>query len=355
MPPRAARLEDVGLLTIALACGSWALPRPARACGATPCAQRQAVMPADGATSVPTNTELRVLYFGTFTGHMAGGTACGLPLSPMRLVDDRGVAVDIEATEEAAGQHQQWWVARPPEPLRANARYRLQTRISSGNSCACDDPAVYSDVSEFTTGAGQDTEAPDLAAIDRLDLAELVDTTNTCGGTHGYPVGVVLAPSAPRAPEVSFDIHVEGRLIKRYASLEHELFVDCGTSALSLQTMLSSGERVQLRAVDLAGNVAAFGPEIIVAGDCTRGDGAAGNENAGTIAGGAAPTTPAPDAVGRDDAGPGGTDMRTAPPTNTVAPSGCAVAHTGTRAPGVLLGWLIVLAAAFVRRRPSVR
>jgi hypothetical protein len=342
-----ARLENLipGLLATGLACGSWALPRPARACGATPCAQRMAVMPADGTTSVPTNTELRVLYFGTFTGHMADGAGCDLPLAHMRLVDAEGVAIDFDAIAEAAGEHQRWWVGRPPEPLRANARYRLQTQIGV-QSCACSDPAVYSDVSEFTTGERQDAEPPDLAAIDRLDLAELVDATTTCGRTLGYPVNVVLAPAAPRAPDVSFDIHVDGELVKRYvASFEHELFVNCGTSALSLQTMLSPAARVRLRAVDLAGNVSALAPEIGVAADCTPGGGAAGRGNAGTVAGSAAPTA---DATVVD--GDAGGAMRGTPESDSHVPtSSCTVARAQT--PNALIAWLVAFAAAFVRRR----
>jgi len=319
-------------------------------------------MPAKGASSVPTNTELRVLYFGTLEGYSPDGQGCELPLARMRLIDDAGRAIELDAATEEAGAVEVWMVARSAERLRPQTHYDLEVQVgSAGSDCTCGEAAGWTEVSNFTTGEGDDGAPPTFQGIDRMELSTLVDGSSDCGRTAGFPVEVTFEPADDRSPDVRYDVYVGGQIAARYvASFEYELFVDCGSSALHVATYLSPGARVQVRAVDLAGNASALGPEFVIDADCAAprgaadgGVGAKGAADAGASTGSGdhemhAPSSPA--AGAGDTAGNDGETHAPPPePATSVTAGGCAVSQS--HASPALIGWFAALAVAWMRRR----
>lgn len=253
----ASRRPALALLTLcaATALSPLVLPRVARACGSTPCALQTDVMPADGSAAVPTNTELRVLYLGTLSGNAPSGASCALPLSRMRLVAEGGESVELEATMAPAGETEAWMVARPDPALMPDTRYALEVFLSPTSDCACDGAREWTRVTAFTTGAAADQEPPSWSGVVEVRAGERVETSNTCGSSDGWMLDVDFEPADDASPGVRYDIFVDGALATRYVEdLSGEMFVDCGSATLFTSTVLQPGARIELQAIDLAGN-----------------------------------------------------------------------------------------------------
>lgn len=235
-------------------------PQPAYACGATPCAQVNEIQPPDASVGVPVNTEIRVLYFGVLSNEYFDPT-CDLDLRPLRLLPSIGEPIYLTGTVLPRPEAQQAWViAKHVEPLAANTSYAVQLLLGPGQDpCRCDG-REWATVSSFTSGEAEDHEAPTFAGLDRVDYGERLQGSSPCGGDHDFiSIDPELTPASDAAPASRYNVYVNGQIAKRYVEevdpeQYSELFVDCGTTSLSLQTAIAPGASLEVRAVDLAGN-----------------------------------------------------------------------------------------------------
>jgi hypothetical protein len=340
-------------LGLAVAWPAFCYVQPAFACGALPCAQRNDLQPADGSTGVPVNTEIRVSYFGSLDPGSADPT-CNAGLTPIRLLPGNGDAIDLEGTLLGRpSSREAWLVASPAEPLAANTRYAIQLQLGPGeDACRCDG-REWVTVSSFTSGTGADQQAPTFAGITALDYAARVNASSDCGETDGFPAFPTLAPAADASPEPRYNVYLDGEIEKRFVqslgtrTQPTELFVDCGSNALSTQTLVHPGQHLEVRAVDLAGHESAPNEPITIDVLCDAPDGQGG------------PTAvPVPDTADAGNAtaappaphdGPAGAPASAADhPASIPSASSCALSN-GVAANARATLWVLVM--LFWRRR----
>ena len=336
-------LVSLGVAALAVIRAGHAL-----ACGALPCGQLDDVLPPDGSVGLPLNTEIRILYFGALPQPAEGGS-CEVDLARLRLVPRGGAAIELTgALLERSGAAQTWVVAKPSAALAANTTYAVQLEMGAGiEVCRCDQ-REWTTVSTFATGAAADDAAPTFTGVSALSFGERADSSSDCGESKLIPAAPAFTPASDASPALRYNLYVDGAIAKRYvASLTGdtapELYVDCGTGALTTATLVAPGARLEARAVDIAGNESAANASVAVTATCaplTDSDPVAGEPDA------AAGDPEAVDTAAGDPR----IDV-IATPTN----SGCALssgAETGSSAA------LAALLAAWVRwslRRRSAR
>jgi hypothetical protein len=230
----------------------------ALACGATPCAQLLEAQPRSD-DAVPLNTEIRVLYFGTLQVG-SDEVSCALDIASLRLVSEAGDVLDLSgAVLPRERALQAWVVAKPAEPLEPRTRYEVRALLSGGDACGCAE-REWSTVTTFTTADAVDVVAPLYYGVPALTSGERVRGSSTCGDSHYIPVWPATPDTLDEPAGTRYNVYVDGRIEKRFIENPRgtdgaaELAVDCGSSALSFQTVLLDHSRLEVRAVDLAGN-----------------------------------------------------------------------------------------------------
>lgn len=261
---RAATLTRTAALGATVAGAFLALPRPAGACGATPFAERKEVLPSDGSTGVPTNTELRVLYFGSLD---PGEEGCLAALDAFRLVAEGGTVLDLTATRHDEGTSEAWFVARPDASLSPDTAYELQVNLAERFHYVCPAPA-WTTVSRFTTGSGADADPPEFGGATAVTVGDYVDSENTCGNYLGFPLDVELASARDDAPDLRYVVYADGERVARSLRDLDSLFVDCGVTMVTTSRLLEPGAAIEVRAVDLAGNESSAGTALTVDATC---------------------------------------------------------------------------------------
>lgn len=263
-------LRSVFLMSAAVLLG-WA--ERASACGSLPCAQVREVQPND--IDAPLNAEVRVLYFGALDAPAEAG--CEVDLTRVRLVPSAGEPVEFSGTLQHRQQAAQaWLVAKPPELLEPNTDYAVELRLGPGDdACRCDQ-LQWTRVAAFTTAASEDASPPEFAGLQTLKYGPRAQSASDCGESDG--VGAVPGPEFTEATDeyagVRYDVYVDGMLENRFIpapdgqTFGAELVVDCGSTALNTQTVFLPGSRVELRAVDVAGNESAPHTPVEVADVC---------------------------------------------------------------------------------------
>jgi hypothetical protein len=229
--------------------------QPARACGATPCAQVREIQPPEGSVDVPLNTEIRVLYFGMLSNEYFD-PSCDVDLRPMRLQPDGGGdAIYLTGTVLPPPAAQQAWViAKHVEPLAAETGYAVQLLLAPGqDACGCDG-REWTTVSSFTSGVGEDHEPPTFTGIDSVEYGERAQSLSSCGNNDGIPVFLDYAPVTDVSAAPRYNIYVDDQIATRYAEQigsdqYGELFVNCADAS-----GITPGASVEVRGVDLAGN-----------------------------------------------------------------------------------------------------
>jgi len=272
------RLPRHGLPVLAAA---WLLfqPDPAQACGATPCLQLNEVQPADGSVGVPRNTELRALYFGTFEYYDEDSDGDhSIDLSPMRLVPSGGEPILLTGTVlERPEAVDAWAVGQHVEALAANTRYELQLPFREFGGFCSDAPLEWHTVSSFTTGSDEDHDAPSFAGIESVGHGERSVGSSTCGTSDVIPLFPQFQRAADDDARTLYNVYVNGQIARRYVDMiattqitSTTLFVDCGSDTLATNTRLTSGARLELRAVDSAGNESSSTPPITIEASCSE-------------------------------------------------------------------------------------
>lgn len=313
------------------------------ACGALPCSQINDIQPADGSMGVALNTDLRVLYFGSLAPY-SEDDSCRADVRSIRLVPSAGAPIQLQGESHGPSSgFETWVVAKPQQPLAANTAYALQLQLGPGrDACRCDE-REWVTVSSFTSGAEADGEAPAFAGITGLTYAARATASSNCGETDGFPALPELTPATEGFPELRYNVYVNGELAKRYVKAfavdaqPSELFVDCGSTALSTQALVHPGDSIEVRAVDLSGNESAPNEPIEVDVSC------------GT------PDTPGDDASPQPAADAGSEPVFIArgladDPGSSLSSPGCALSRRLGAGPSAALGALFVL-LAWRRRR----
>ena len=333
---------------LSLGIASLALIRAgeAFACGALPCGQLNDVLPPDGSVGLPLNTEIRVLYFGELPT-LAEDPTCEIDLARLRLLPQDAAAIELTASrEERAGSAETWAVARPGAPLAANTTYAVQLEMGGGREvCRCDQ-REWTTVSTFTTGAAADDAPPSFAGVTALSFGARADSSSDCGESRLIPAAPAFTPASDASPALRYNLYVDGAIEKRYVESltgdpAPEIYVDCGTAALTTVTLLSPGARLEVRAVDIAGNESAASSPVEVTATCEP------NPD---------PVAAQPDAAAPGD--PEATDTAHDPRIDVIATptnSGCALSppNAATGSSTALAALLAAVVRRGLRRRPA--
>jgi hypothetical protein len=223
-------------------------------------------VPADGSENVPTNTQLRIFHLGDLdvSGYQGIDEAeCESVTNAMRLVSGSEEPIDISGELIPQNSGYTWLLGTLATPLLPNTEYGLQLMLSpeSQDACVCLNSAVvpaWTTIAKFTTGVGPDDEPPVFEGVTSFTAGQRFDTEGPCGS----PTGVALIPDfvPPAAADLRYNIYVDDVLVTRY--LDRVTAPDgflgeiiCGVSGgLSNATVVAPGARVEVRAVDLAGN-----------------------------------------------------------------------------------------------------
>ena len=140
----------------------WGEASPARACEPSSPAQLVDVMPANGATGVPTNAQVRLDY--------AGFETAGLQDVEVRLVDGAALATTVVTLGNAGYPLRNLVVARLQAPLAPQTQYEVR----AGGAV----------VSTFRTGDGADTTPPVFAGIANVTTSATDCRDSACCGPN---------------------------------------------------------------------------------------------------------------------------------------------------------------------------
>jgi hypothetical protein len=153
-----------------------------------------------------------------------------------------------------------WIVAKPDAPLAANTEYHVQLQLGHGvEVCGCEE-REWTSVASFTSGSAADDAEPGFSGIEALEYGSRYAGDSTCGHSSGIPVSSAATAEPESFPGLRYNVYVDGEIARRYVedlrTGQHSanMFVDCGTTALTTGLALSTGSSVEARAVDLSGN-----------------------------------------------------------------------------------------------------
>jgi MYXO-CTERM domain-containing protein len=359
----AVLLSSSAVLWVGLAKSAWACSLP------IPAYNGRAVLPPAGATGVPTNSRVLVVY---------GGTALRVDSPWLRATT--GIDVAAKVTMLTSGHD--IYVVQPTEPLQPNTTYQVLSQVAtlpctggtypypyyplctSANDAgsatydAGDDGGVgpaATVISTFTTGAGPDTVAPALVGgLSHTSQKQDCDSGSCCGPYSGYLV-TFSWPNANDSNPVYYELaHGDSPVFALAALVPVSgsiLNADGQFFCSGMGSMLASFTGVagdySLVAVDLAGNrSAALLDHVMI--DCNAFDG--GMSDSATDTSDAALDATA-DAT-RETAG--GADASSDVPS-AIAPardsSGCSCRVGGPQSRTSAIGMVVLGLMLSIRRR----
>jgi hypothetical protein len=194
----------------------------------------------------------------------------------MRLLPATGEPLPLRGELLLQAQSSEGWVvAKPAPPLLANMEYELQLEFGAGEDiCRCDG-REWVTVSTFTSGDSLDDQAPTFSGVTGFTYGSRADDSNNCGSQIGMPAVPSFVPAKDDLPAPRYNLYVDGQLTRRYAAglgsaAQPEIYLDCGWSALTTATLLLPGDRLEVRAVDLAGNESASNQALAVNANCSE-------------------------------------------------------------------------------------
>jgi len=250
-----------------VALGVAARVNTAVACGPTPCASVLDVQPADGASGVALNTEIRVRYFGTL---QPTPIECATSTTKLRLTGEGGAPLELEAKLlEWPERSEGWLVIRPPERLLPGTRYTIELQLGdAGFACACD--GAWDVFSSFTTGADADARAPELGKLVGFAYGKRETSRHSCGTTDWVPMTAKLDAVRDDFPGARYNVYADGVLTSPYRESvgDEELRLDCAHQSQHQLTLLKPGAVLEIRGVDAAGNETTTGSSRRVADEC---------------------------------------------------------------------------------------
>jgi len=343
--------RSVLLSFLCLACSGVSLwSAPAQACGLTPCAALEDVVPFNHARDVPINTQIRVGYSGLALGMLPMGGACSSELKRIRLVPDEGSPIDLEASAEFDTRHAVM-TAQPSEPLRSDTHYVVQVQLLDTDDCRCATDVRWRGVSDFTTGSSIDVEPPAFAGLTSIETSTPHTAMSNCGGGFGFLATLHFSPPPEPARGLRYQLRANDKpVLLDWVNPTHGVGVSCSPSQLAI----GPGTKLELRAIDSAGNVSAPHEPIEIPHTSCQLPVDAGASPMAAAGASSLPSPPAPDASAEDlDA----SAAAAAPDASTdSAPRhrayGCSTAP-GSPASEPAAWLLLLVALALVRRLPE--
>jgi hypothetical protein len=262
-------------LVVVVAAACLAAPRVGEACSYAEGITLRTVMPDDGATGVPINTRVVVLYERAFGM---------LPLTVVLRAPD---GAEVTATaERVALDFLEVQVVTPTTPLAADTRYQVIDRLALDTTCYFEEcvgePQV---IATFTTGTASDTTAPTVATAS-VTTEHIVYEETSCGGGASVRHRTALDGVSDDSAGVLYHYYdaagarVAGPL--PLVTVGH----DCEEAASDSFDLPLVTDTYTVRAVDLAGNEEPTGHRLTGrpcsdfadddSGGCSAGPGAAG-------------------------------------------------------------------------------
>jgi MYXO-CTERM domain-containing protein len=262
------------LVVVVVVAACLAAPRVGEACSYAEGITLRTVMPDDGATGVPINTRVVVLYERAFGM---------LPLTVVLRAPD---GAEVTATaERVALDFLEVQVVTPAAPLVADTRYQVIDRLALDTTCYFEEcvgePQV---IATFTTGGASDATPPMVAAARVTTEYFLIEETS-CGGGASVRHRTELDGVSDDFAGVLYHYYdaagtrVAGPL--PLVTVGH----DCDAPASDSFDLPLATDTYTVRAVDLAGNEEPTGHRLTGqpcsdfaddSGGCSAGPGAAG-------------------------------------------------------------------------------
>jgi hypothetical protein len=314
-------MKNVLVWVAAVGIAVVAAPRPADACSPLTFS-RMSTLPADGATGVPTNTQVAIEYAGS-------NAEAALTQLVVRPMGGQGIAAPASVVAES-GAGRVLVLAKPASALTPNTKYEVLDKFPNLPCASSPCAGAAHVVATFTTGDGPDTKAPTFAGLTSVPRkAQSCDNTACCGPYTAVELDLMWDPATGETGEVRYNVYSDNKLVLARVT-SAKAFIQCSGTGAQATTpgaiLFGTGSigQVYVRAVDLAGNeddnFIEFLPRLL----CLEFPGDAGVD--------------VPDAPGSS-----------APGTGTGG--GCAVAGSGGGAGPALL----LLALLAVRRRRCAR
>ena len=247
----------------------------ALACSPLPPLAGQDLFPADGATDVPLNTEVRVHWAGNAVASLDG-------LTDIALAGPDGV--ELAATVEDIAGHQdrsdRWAVLRPDAPLAAETEYTILTPLSSED---CWDPGECLGSERvahgtFVTGTEEDLDAPSFAGAGEIRLGSDSCDDDACCGPYSARFMTLSWDRVPDEAGILYNIYRAGAALRPVARYVAGTFIAIvgsgGCSPVPFQTSFReediAGASYVVRAVDGAGNEDTNSVVLATGGDCVQ-------------------------------------------------------------------------------------
>jgi MYXO-CTERM domain-containing protein len=216
------------------------------------------ISPADGATEVPLNTEIRLTYMA------ADSTGIDDVLTDIKLRAADGAIIDLDAQllKNDGGSARSMVVASLAAELAPGTQYEILSRIA--HPCAEFDQVActleeHQAVASFTTGTASDTTAPSFAGPTHISAwYEACGQPGCCGPSEAVVFHIGWQPATDDTPADTIRYHVY-RAQTRVAS-----YVATATGVLKCSNDWFETEKLgdfvgengtyYVRAVDMAGN-----------------------------------------------------------------------------------------------------
>jgi hypothetical protein len=263
------RVSGKWIPIILFCCASLARAADAQACGPLGCGEVRDVQPADGTDEVPLNTEIRIRYFGA-TNLSCRENPTMVWLAPDFLEPHIEIGTILSFPDRAEA----WLVVKPRMSLLPDTRYGLavgKTESDDGGR------SEWEWIAEFTTASEDDLEAPEITPVSQLSFLPRNTASTECGDSDVVPFVPRPKPViTDSSRDTRYNVYVDEELVGPYRdSLEldrdgAELYLDCGTSALFTGVLIEPGSRVEIRAVDVAGNESPEGDSLQVPDRCNE-------------------------------------------------------------------------------------
>jgi hypothetical protein len=151
-----------------------AAPRPAGACSPPGPFNFGGIAPADGATDVPTNTQLRLFFY---VSEMSPAE------TEIQLRPEAGDPVAVTVTRQGSDVGARVVVVQPDAPLRPQTGYEVRTRFKANCTYDCI-TTEYAALAKFTTGSGPLTTPPAFAGVTGATVRTAVCGGDTCCGPY---------------------------------------------------------------------------------------------------------------------------------------------------------------------------
>jgi hypothetical protein len=261
------------ILVAIASCFAAFAARPADACSPLPPVGGRAIVPRDGASGVPLNARIVVMYPLSNPQLAATPTDGPAPKLTDVLVRPRGGA-PIEATVELTGARafDAVVVVRPSANLQPRTAYEVLDRVKAPCYASGSCVEAFSVRATFETGDAADTTPPTFAGVTGIASGSLdvCDSSACCGPYRAVPVTLTLDTAQDAGGPLFYEISENGAPVLRFFGGGTLIgAVSCNGRASPFASFVThTGATLSVHAVDLAGNIDANTATVTVTAAC---------------------------------------------------------------------------------------